>query len=248
MARVTTKWSREELILCLNLYLRLGARIASDHPAVVELSGLLRRMPRSSADSSDGRYRSPDAVHLKLQNFLAIDPANRLTAMPHGAAGDPAVFSEFASRPADLARLARLIESAISDGESVDARDADDDAEFPEGRILYSLHRRYERDRRLVRRAHKRHLDRHGRLFCEACSFDFSVTYGARGEGYIEVHHDMAVSELTPGGRTRLSDLKLLCSNCHRIIHRRRPWLVVDDLRRLLEETKRNPVRPRAPS
>lgn len=34
-----------------------------------------------------------------------------------------------------------------------------------------------------------------------------------------------------PGDKTRLQDLALLCANCHRMIHRARPWLSVEEVR-----------------
>jgi len=39
---------------------------------------------------------------------------------------------------------------------------------------------------------------------------------------------------LQPEARTRLEDLALLCSNCHRMVHYRRPWLTLEELRQLL--------------
>jgi len=58
--------------------------------------------------------------------------------------------------------------------------------------------------------------------------------YGDHGDGFIECHHTKPVSELQVGEKTKLSDLALVCSNCHRMIHRKRPWLSVDGIRTLL--------------
>ena len=55
------------------------------------------------------------------------------------------------------------------------------------------------------------------------------------GEGFIECHHVTPVSELRAGTRTRLSDLAVVCSNCHRMLHRRRPWLTAAELRGLIQ-------------
>jgi putative restriction endonuclease len=33
---------------------------------------------------------------------------------------------------------------------------------------------------------------------------------------------------------TKVDDLALVCANCHRMLHRRRPWLNPADLRNLL--------------
>lgn len=57
---------------------------------------------------------------------------------------------------------------------------------------------------------------------CEACGFNFVNKYGELGANYIEAHHLMPFSSLNEG-RTRLNlekDFSVLCSNCHRMIHR----------------------------
>ncbi|NJD67095.1 MAG: hypothetical protein C3F12_08145 [Candidatus Methylomirabilota bacterium] len=70
-----------------------------------------------------------------------------------------------------------------------------------------------------------------------ACGFDFSEVYGHRGEGYIEVHHALPVSEL--GGAASVNpetDMVVVCANCHRMIHRRRDDpLTLTALRDLLD-------------
>ncbi|RSV14514.1 HNH endonuclease [Sphingomonas sp. ABOLH] len=42
-----------------------------------------------------------------------------------------------------------------------------------------------------------------------------------RGQLNIEVHHVKPVHTLKPGSKVRLTDLVLLCANCHRMAHRR---------------------------
>ena len=71
-------------------------------------------------------------------------------------------------------------------------------------------------------------------LKCEVCGFDFEDKYGQLGAGYIEVHHKQPVSE---GERiTDLNnDLVMLCSNCHRIIHRGRDHIItVEELKSII--------------
>ena len=87
-----------------------------------------------------------------------------------------------------------------------------------EGAQVLVTHTQRERDARLVERAKKRFRKAHGRLFCEACGFDFQVKYGSLGKDFIEAHH---VTPLTEGPRTtRPDDLLMLCPNCHRMVHR----------------------------
>lgn len=69
-----------------------------------------------------------------------------------------------------------------------------------------------------------------------AATFCFVTGVGViRGEGFIECHHTIPVSELGPGQKTKLRDLVLLCSNCHRMVHSARPWLSVEELQECLK-------------
>jgi 5-methylcytosine-specific restriction protein A len=100
--------------------------------------------------------------------------------------------------------------------------------------VLYRVHRLRERSRVLVRRAKEKALDEHGRLSCAACGFDFAAVYGEIGRGFIECHHLLALADLLDEHTTRLADVALVCPNCHRMVHRKRPWLGLDKLTELL--------------
>ena len=71
---------------------------------------------------------------------------------------------------------------------------------------------------------------------CQVCGFDFVQAYGEIGRSFAEVHHlnplsERPASEWTDAVLTRVADLAVLCANCHRMIHRRRPALSLDELR-----------------
>jgi 5-methylcytosine-specific restriction protein A len=150
--------------------------------------------------------------------------------------------------PATAAHLEALWERHVGGIRGVGAvaprseGDDTEETEFPEGRVLYRLHRRRERSRELVRRARAEAMRRFGRLACAVCGFDFFEQYGEVGRDFIECHHTVPVSELRDGARTRLSDVALVCSNCHRMLHRRRPWLGIKELRVLLTGGRQRPV------
>jgi hypothetical protein len=110
-----------------------------------------------------------------------------------------------------------------------------DEKAFPEGAIKQRLHLARELNRGLVALAKRRFKEQHdGRLFCQVCDFDFGARYGPLGDDYIEAHHTVPISELSEGSTTRIEDLAMVCANCHRMLHRRRPWLSMDELKRLL--------------
>ena len=59
-----------------------------------------------------------------------------------------------------------------------------------------------------------------GYLECEACGLRPNPVLADCGEACFEAHHLKPLSELKGVRVTRLEDLAILCSNCHRIIHR----------------------------
>lgn len=81
----------------------------------------------------------------------------------------------------------------------------------------YRLHRKLDRNRGLAREA-----KRIQGFTCKACEVSFGRMYGEIGEGYIEAHHLVPISTLK-GQVVELDpakDFVVLCSNCHRMIHR----------------------------
>jgi predicted HNH restriction endonuclease len=107
----------------------------------------------------------------------------------------------------------------------------DDEISFPEGREIYRLHKSKERNKELIRLAKERHLKNDNKLCCQVCGFSFVDTYGEIGHGFIEAHHIFPISQLTEETATKIEDLALVCSNCHRMLHRRRPWLTIENLK-----------------
>jgi hypothetical protein len=123
--------------------------------------------------------------------------------------------------------------SASSGGE--DSAGAEDEEE--EGRTLLRLHRLKERNPRLVRRKKQAVLAATGRLICEVCAFDFAAVYGFLGDGFAECHHRTPLAELPGVVRTRLTDLAIVCANCHRMLHRR-PAHAVEQLRAVIQSRR----------
>ena len=113
----------------------------------------------------------------------------------------------------------------------------EDDIEFPEGKKKLRFHILRERNPILVFKAKKQFKERHGALFCEVCKFKFEDKYGSIGLDFIEVHHIKPISELEENERTRIENLVMVCSNCHKMLHRRRPWITKDDLQKLIRNS-----------
>ena len=59
--------------------------------------------------------------------------------------------------------------------------------------------------------------------------------YGKIGQDFIEAHHVLPLSLSTEDEvKTKISDLIMVCSNCHKMIHRKRPWLSKKKMKSLI--------------
>jgi hypothetical protein len=103
-----------------------------------------------------------------------------------------------------------------------------------EGARRLVAHLQVERDRGLVEKKKRAVLRARGKLACEVCHFDFAKHYGRLGEGFCEVHHRSALSKTDGECVTKLEDLAILCSNCHRMLHRRGDVISIEKLRKIL--------------
>ncbi len=204
-----------------------------------------------SARSLGGRYRgkSADQIVALLQEEAQhyrwrVRPSNihRLQQPIRAHRSLTTRFGAYFTRPTELDKKGwdKLITLSAEFADKPRQDDYSDggDIEFPEGKEYEARHKKRERCTKLVAKAKAQFKERHGRLFCEVCDFDFLDKYGNAGDGFIEAHHKIPVSELKPNAKTKISDLALVCSNCHRILHRRRPWLTIQNLRRLIKKTE----------
>jgi 5-methylcytosine-specific restriction enzyme A len=81
----------------------------------------------------------------------------------------------------------------------------------------------------------------HHGLVCAVCGFNFATVYGNLGEGFIHVHHIVPIGEIGKEYKIDpVKDLIPVCPNCHAMIHRTEPALLVEQLRNHLHETKQN--------
>lgn len=112
----------------------------------------------------------------------------------------------------------------------IDSEEAENNSEFSsssyenraEGKLKYYYGKKYERDPKNRAAA----IMYHGTV-CKICGFNFEAYYGSRGRGYIEIHH---IHPLNTIGKEVIIDPKKdlipVCSNCHRMIHRRMDYVL----------------------
>jgi predicted HNH restriction endonuclease len=108
--------------------------------------------------------------------------------------------------------------------------------EFEEGKKKYRLHLTRERNPILRREAIANFIIDNGSVYCEACEFNFEKKYGEHGKDFIECHHTIPLSKMKAGHKSKYSDLVLLCSNCHRMVHKNNSkWLTIAELKEIID-------------
>jgi 5-methylcytosine-specific restriction protein A len=236
-------WTRDELILALELYFRVNPLHTSEqNPEIKALSAALNELPVHAVRPDGEHFRNPNGVYMKLCNFLRFDPGYEGSGLTRGNRLEEEVWNEFADDPELLAATAAAIlasKGSVSAAQ-VDAEVPSGEEEFPEGRLLTAVHKRRERNTAAVRRKKASVLAATGRLECEVCGFDFESVYGELGHGFAECHHTVPLSELDSAGSTRLSDLAVVCANCHRMIHRSRPVMTVGETNQIVTARRQN--------
>jgi predicted HNH restriction endonuclease len=96
----------------------------------------------------------------------------------------------------------------------------EDDVAYSEGETVVRSRQERQRSQRLVQSAKRHFKERHGRLFCQVCGFDFEEVYGELGADFIEAHHIVPLSYDQTPRVSQIDDIVMLCANCHRMIHR----------------------------
>jgi len=130
-----------------------------------------------------------------------------------------------------LIDYARAFCSAASNGQptavpGMDEQGRTEAREFYEGRPISVQTTRYERDTN-ARRASLAH---HG-YSCAACGFNFGAVYGPVAEHYIQVHHLNPVSSHGAAVAINpITDMRLLCANCHAVAHFKNPPYTVEEI------------------
>jgi 5-methylcytosine-specific restriction protein A len=89
-------WSKEEIILALDLYFNPHrGSITSTNPNVIELSRKLNKLRATAQVNDEEKFRNPNGVSLKLSNFLAIDPKYAGEGMSSYSKLDAELFEKY---------------------------------------------------------------------------------------------------------------------------------------------------------
>ena len=111
-------WSRDELILALDLYLRFrAAPLGKDSDEVLELSAFLGQLGSVRGQTDAETFRNANGVYMKMMNFRRFDPEYTVegkVGLTRGNKEEEIVWNDFASDPLGLAAAVAGIKSGVA--------------------------------------------------------------------------------------------------------------------------------------
>lgn len=174
---------------------------------------------------------TPQGTTIRFSSLQPLPKKHRLSSLKKLSNGEP--LSDDYIRPYVPCRTpAFLVAASSRTAPAVSVPDIEaEEISAREGAVSTRQHLHRERDRTIIAAKRRQVLSATGRLACSVCSFDFQQFYGDLGSEFCEVHHLRSLADADGEVQTRLEDLAVVCSNCHRMLHRSHPFLTLEQLK-----------------
>lgn len=133
----------------------------------------------------------------------------------------------------DLLQFIEMYQNLVYGDTSINLETGDEAPSSVEEHKKLSFHKRIDRNIQVTKKVKQRKGCR-----CEACGLCFVEMYGSIGRNFIEVHHRVPISKLDEH-KTEIdidSGFAVLCSNCHRMIHKLPDTGDLDSLIKLIQK------------
>jgi predicted HNH restriction endonuclease len=202
-------------------YGTLAHRVCAELDSSIHLQDWVVALARTEWREDEDRWH----WHMRLEVATALERLGWVSGQPHVTDGQTSAEH-----------------SESEEAEAAERKGAEEmqRREYDEGLRMAREHRFLARNPSLVRDAKREYG-----CVCQACGFDFEKQYGELGRGFCEVHHLDPLSERSrctddASSKTGLDRVRVVCSNCHRMLHRTKPVTEVDSLADLLSSRVRS--------
>lgn len=222
MANVS--FTRDEAILALDvLYFTNELRLNKESEEIVELSELLNELPIIPIAMHNESFRNCAGISQQI-NAFRLNSSKGIKCSNVGA-----IFystaDEFRGRKDELHKIASAIRQNREFFKTATFGSELEGEDFPEGALLYHLHRVLEaRDSRKIVPAES----------CEICHLNLSEVYKPVPGNFLQCHLTVPVTELNGNKHYKTDDFITVCPNCHAMVHKYRPWVTRDNAGEIL--------------
>lgn len=228
-------WTREELILALDLYFDLDqGQMHKGHPNVIRVSNELRELNIHQEIPDLKKFRNPSGISRRLGNFKTMDSGYEGEGLPNSGKLAKIVFKEFANRRDKLRKEADLIRQLYLGQKSKKSNTA---AEFKvsyKSEFIFQYHKNRETDPLVTKVKREIVLSESKKLKCEVCGFDSFAFYGEMGNDLMEIHYSKELKNEPGLESSDMKDFIIVCSNCHKVLDKNYGLLNTTDLKKII--------------
>lgn len=228
MTEIRAKWTRDEVILALDLLLNSEDKnFSMNDERIIELSELLNRLPVIPLKNRNKYFRNTAGVRRQILTFYYS--LNKKQKASHVGIEFYNVHKDYGKDKMGLKKTADAIKRCMNLVDEIEFADKSEMEGFREGALLAHLHRYFERS--------------HGRppknkklkTCCSICGLKAEHIYTLR-DGFLQFHLLVPPEDFREGMIFKESDFIQVCPNCHRVLHLKRPWVTRDNVFSILKK------------
>lgn len=229
-------WTREELILALDLYFDLDqGQMHKGHPDVIRVSNELRELNIHQEIPDQKKFRNPSGISRRLGNFKTMDSGYEGEGLPNSGKLAKEVFKEFSNRRDKLRKEANLIRQLYLKPKSEKQKASEPKANY-KSEFLFQFHKNRETDPLVMKVKKEMVLSESKKLKCEVCGFDSLAFYGEIGNDLMEIHYNKELKTEPGLESSDMNDFVIVCSNCHKALDKNFGLLDAADLKKLIRK------------
>lgn len=234
--KINPNWTREELILALDLYFDLDqGQMHKGHPAVIKVSNELRALNIHKEIPDQEKFRNPSGISRRLGNFKTMDAGYEGEGLSNSGKLAKEVFKEFENRRDNLRKEADRIRQLYIKPQNETSNFSEPKGKY-KTEFLFQYHKSRETDPLVMKVKKEMVFSETKQLKCEVCGFDSPAFYGEIGNDLMEIHYSKVIKN-EPGLETiDMKDFIVVCSNCHKVLDKNYRLLDVADLKKLIRK------------
>lgn len=234
--KTNPNWTREELILALDLYFNLDqGQMHKGHPDVIKVSNELRALNIHQEIPDEKEFRNPSGIARRLGNFKTMDSGYKGKGLPNSGKLAKQVFNEFANRKDKLKKEADLIRQLYLRPKNEASIVSEPKGKYKSD-FFFQFHKNRETDPMVMKVKKEMVLTATKNLKCEVCGFDSLSFYGEIGNDLMEIHYNKDLKSEPGFESSEMNDFVIVCSNCHKALDKNFGLLDAADLKKLIQK------------
>lgn len=229
-------WSKEEIILALDLYFKLDyGQMHGRNPLIIQLSKDLRNLNIHKDIPEKEKFRSVNSVALKLANLKKSDQNFSGKGMRDGGKLEKELWNKFHTHRDKLSKEADLIRQLYLKPKSEKQKASEPKVNY-KSEFLFQFHKNRETDPLVIKVKKEMVQSESKKLKCEVCGFDSLAFYGEIGNDMMEIHYSKEIKNEPGLESSDMKDFIIVCSNCHKALDKNYGLLDASDLKKIIRK------------